>query len=46
MAFAAARMIMPKDKAQRKPSSEYPGKGKVRFNFLFNIRKITQNRLV
>ena len=25
MAFAAARMIMPKDKQQRKPSSELPG---------------------
>ena len=44
MAFAAARMIMPKDKAQRKASSEYPGKGKVRFNFGFKI--ITRNRLV
>ena len=30
MAFAAARMIMPKDKAQRKPSSDFQGKGKVR----------------
>ena len=33
MAFAAARMIMPKDKANRKPSAEYPpgqsGKNKV-----------------
>ena len=29
MAFAAARMIMPKDKGARKQSNEWPGKGKV-----------------
>ena len=46
MAFAAARMIMPKEKVTRKTSAEYPGhqgaKGKVKnldlSNNLFTIR--------
>ena len=40
MAFAAARMIMPKDKQPRKASAELPANSKNRVSFLLVVSAI------